>query len=318
MKPKFILALLIFLEIVLILILGLFLLHVLTAKPTRPTFISKENVVFTVSSQLKYFYELNPDSKEVFVPDWLGYKPNYRVNSDTLNERFDYETLKPKGVFRIVSLGDSWTFGQLVDTKDNYSEILEDKLNKLSCQKYQKFEVINLGVFKYDIRYEVERFKVRGQKYQPDLVIWHLNNINFQTVNEFVFKRHEQLQKELTNVADYQIWIKALKDQNETLGQKNILAYQSHSLALIDDYFKKNLVIFTTPIPIGIEEKYQKLIADFVAKRPYTKFYEDTTDLGRGMLFSDNHPNQKGHNQIAQDLFRYLTESKLIPCSSLY
>jgi lysophospholipase L1-like esterase len=107
----------------------------------------------------------------------------YTINKDTLNERYDYSVKKQPGVFRIMTIGDSFTYGLYTNTDRNWTELLEDKLNAdLRCQKSRKVEVINLAVNGYDITYTVERFLKRGIKYNPDLVIWPIRS--FKKLNE--------------------------------------------------------------------------------------------------------------------------------------
>ena len=137
--------------------------------------LNPSHIVFSKADGLHYFYELIPNvelkSQHPFLPPG-----NYLTivhNSDSLNERFEYSVEKPAGTYRIIALGDSFTFGALVDTKDNYPEQLEDLLNnELRCKNIGHFEVINLGVYGYDLWYSAERFLKRGEKYNPDLVLW--------------------------------------------------------------------------------------------------------------------------------------------------
>lgn len=81
-----------------------------------------------------------------------------------------------------------------VNTNENFSEKIEHHLNsKYKCGVINNFEVINLGVGGYDAEYVIERFIRRGIKYNPDLVIWLLNNWNLEKINEF----EEKIRKEL-------------------------------------------------------------------------------------------------------------------------
>jgi len=140
--------------------------------------IKKEQLLFSNGGILEHFYESVPN--KVIEEQWEDRVVTYTINSDTLNERFEYTVDKPKDTFRIISLGDSWTYGLGVDTQYNYSEVLEDLLNNnLRCKNFKKFEVINLGLYGYDIEYSVERFRVRGQKYNPDLIVWFVRNDDF-------------------------------------------------------------------------------------------------------------------------------------------
>ena len=142
-------------------------------------------------------------------------KAVYNINSDTFNERFDYEINKDDKTFRIITLGDSFTFGYIVDTKNNWTELLEDKLNQLHCANFDKIEVINLGVVGYDIQYSVERFKLRGKKYNPDLVLWLLKGDDFQEIKEIVQPKWNKMNSEWSklSVLDNVLYAPPYKEQ---------------------------------------------------------------------------------------------------------
>ena len=182
MKIKIFISLITF-QLVIILFLGFKIYqrqkNILGTISVNP--INKESIALKPSNELKYFYEpgQNFTDKTPGHSYFKAFKAIYTINEDGLNERFNYSLEKPNNVFRIITIGDSFTFGLYVDTKDNWTEVLEDILNKeLSCQNIKKFEVINLGVEGYDFEYAVERFKVRGLKYNPDLVLWLMIDSN--------------------------------------------------------------------------------------------------------------------------------------------
>jgi len=114
-------------EIFLIIILGFYIKTKNT--PKKSIYILKRNnLVFNSNSQLKYFYEPKSNTKEKatrWAPEWTipsTFKTDgiyYTINSDSLNERFNYSIEKPKNTYRIITLGDSFTFGVFVNTKDN-------------------------------------------------------------------------------------------------------------------------------------------------------------------------------------------------------
>jgi len=132
--------------------------------------ISKRIITKSKVSPLKYYYEPKPNTVDLTEVGQI--KASRHINADGLIDRFDYPINKPNNVFRIIALGDSFTAGLEVDTDKNWSEILEDSLNK-SCIKrsVDKFKVINLAVEGYDIQYSLERYKIKGQKYSPDLIL---------------------------------------------------------------------------------------------------------------------------------------------------
>jgi len=85
-----------------------------------------------------------------------------RTNSDGLRDR-EYSFDKPKGVTRIVALGDSFTWGWGVGDNEIYTEVLESLLPNV--------EVINLGVAAFATQQEFDYLKMKGMKYDPDVVI---------------------------------------------------------------------------------------------------------------------------------------------------
>lgn len=279
-------------------------------------FIPKESVIASAESELEHYYEPNPgESYVVFRPDWLSYVPKITINGDTLNERFDYEPEKPQGVFRIITLGDSWTYGMFVSTEDNYSEVLEDKLNsELRCGGIQKFEVINLGVPSYDIRYEVERLRLRGLKYEPDLAVWHLIENDFQEINEFLKPRTKEYSEGISEKnyeLEFGIWQRAVSDQLEEFGGEGIFRYQEKAFNKISEYYQGPLVIYVLPHESKIEERYRPIIEDFVSFNDNARFYGSELRLKPANVLPDYHPSAAGHSLIAEDLFGYLTANFL-------
>lgn len=78
--------------------------------------IQKGSILFP-KKQLKYFYEPTPNSTRYLDREWittLGYTPNtivrYKINNDGLNQIPNYPATKSTGIYRIITLGDSFTF----------------------------------------------------------------------------------------------------------------------------------------------------------------------------------------------------------------
>lgn len=293
--------------------------------------IHKEAITFNEESELEHFFELAPYPADAYVPPWLPYRPEFTINSDTLNDRYEYSIAKPESTYRIITLGDSWTFGQFVSTRDNFSELLEDSLNKdLQCPGFQKFEVLNLGVPNYDIRYSVERFRVRGQKYNPDLVLWFLIQSDFEEIQDFVAQRASSYMKEMQEQGELtleeqnkysnainqieklaQVWKRTVQDQQREFGEENIMKYQEEALRSIDNYYKNALVIFSLPL----REKFNNMIERLRESRPNTYFFKDGVfEFGDRFQLPDAHPNKEGHALIAKNLFDYLAKNEIIPC----
>jgi len=97
-----------------------------------------------------------------------GEAQHYEVRTDVHGFRTPpFTEAKPPGVFRIVCLGDSSTFGMNVDAAHNYPRLLAERLDTAFPGR---FEVINLGVPGYTGRQGLELLQRTALAYDPDLV----------------------------------------------------------------------------------------------------------------------------------------------------
>jgi len=294
--------------------------------------ILKDDVIFPnqdKESNLKYFYELAPNTIINNKPTWLPSDYSYTIttNTDNLNERFDYSVEKNPDVFRIATIGDSHTLGAYVNTKDNYPERLEDMLNDNSlCKTSNKFEVINLGVGGYDIEYAVHRFKVRGQKYNPDMVLWFIKNDDFSVLNELIKPKIDQYREEIS--ADQALltqfqregifspWsIKASQELMAELGEEGVLDYSKEALWRMRDYYKGKLVFitFSHSQKRALEDSRLAILQSFAKAISHTYIYDGLT-LSYDKLEDGSHPTGKGYATIVGWVFDYLTQNGFVPC----
>ena len=88
------------------------------------------------------------------------------INADGFRDS-EHSLHKEAGVFRIMVIGDSFTFGQGVNLEDTYSKDLERLINNEGLTS----EVINCGVIGYGMWQYLEVLKRKVIPYQPDLVI---------------------------------------------------------------------------------------------------------------------------------------------------
>lgn len=93
----------------------------------------------------------------------------YNINSFGFRGR-EFSREKEKGVYRIIAIGDSCTFGVGVSSDEyTYTVLLERKLNQRLKDK--KIEVINAGVPGYLCLQSLISFDVELADYQPDMII---------------------------------------------------------------------------------------------------------------------------------------------------
>lgn len=285
--------------------------------------LSKNDIIASPSANLKYYYEYQPDIVSQDTSEWLYGKVSYTINKDTFNDLNNYSVEKPSDVFRIITLGDSFTFGQGVNTRDNWTERLENELNnKTQCNSNKKFEVINLGMPGYGVDYISNRYKLRGEKYNPDIIIWLESGADFDRVYELLgsyIKKYSESMTEQEKVTEqnkgnyYPVWQKA----NEDL-YKN---YSYSDLSKMVGEFWKNFlsdrgdkpVLISTFSDISDDKKTQ--LKEWIDDQKGISFYDSIPLVDSSKLkLKDGHPNVKGHQIIADSLFEYI-KNNLISCN---
>jgi len=104
------------------------------------------------------------------VPDSLRNNPIWQVslNSHGFRDR-EFDISKAPGTFRIVCVGDSWTFGANVDQAEAYPQRLLALLRE--AHPDAGFEVLNLGTMAYSSRQGLELMRLRVLDLSPDLVL---------------------------------------------------------------------------------------------------------------------------------------------------
>ena len=270
--------------------------------------LNSENIEVNTDSEFEYFWELKSYTIEVDQPDWLEEKAVYTYNNDGLNERYNYEIEKKEDVIRIITLGDSFTFGLYVNTFQNWTELLEDELNNSTdlCPN-KTFEVINLGVHGYDVPYIVEGYKRRGQKYNPDLVVWLESNSGFFRNQELWRPLIENCVKDFEDKSPsvYESCFQQAKDELESKYGLDGIARKNN--AFFDIFF--NMVDFNKAIFFGFDRS-SLLEKDFNASElriksyPLMEFRQIVPSVyNLKQVFADGHPNKEGHETIKDAIF---------------
>jgi len=89
-----------------------------------------------------------------------------KINSYGFRDK-EYRLEKGSGVYRIITIGDSITFGNFLPTEDVYPEQLE----ALYEAEGKTVEVLNLGLGGYNTLQEVSTLEQIGIQFSPDLVV---------------------------------------------------------------------------------------------------------------------------------------------------
>jgi len=125
------------------------------------------------SDNAELLFELKPEAKFVYESPERTPMVTVAINRFGMRDRSRSERKAP-GVFRIICLGGSNTYGALVSDDETYPAVLEKKLNK---NFEGRFEVWNGGVSAYVLSQKVELAKLLIERYDPDLLIFQHKNI---------------------------------------------------------------------------------------------------------------------------------------------
>ncbi|MEW5734966.1 MAG: GDSL-type esterase/lipase family protein [Thermodesulfobacteriota bacterium] len=107
-------------------------------------------------------YELIPGLSGSAGPAW-----DISVNSQGLRDR-ERTWAKPPGVFRVLCLGDSFTFGMGLPLEETYVKKIEEILN----DENRNADVVNAGVIGYNLFQSLRYFEEKGKSYRPDLTVY--------------------------------------------------------------------------------------------------------------------------------------------------
>src|SRR5262249_48072666 len=105
----------------------------------------------------------NIDSVERLYPS----RP-YHLKTNSVGLRNNEELVLNPNVYRILAIGDSYTYGFYVHNEETFPARLEERLYEL---REAHFQVLNAGIPGYTIEDELSYLKDKGLKLNPKLVI---------------------------------------------------------------------------------------------------------------------------------------------------
>ena len=252
---------------------------------------------------------------------------------------YQYEITKPNNTFRIIALGDSFTEGAWVPINDTWPKKLEKKLNQLNFSK--KFEVLNFGIGGVGTLEEVELFKEKGLKYNPDMVIllfypndwenslqirkrteelWQMyknGSFKFPTIVEKRIKElnasEEDVSRLVNQVAISEFWDYAKQKGLENIWKENV-EYPLKELIDICKRQKIELIVVGIDLTKSMIDNEHQLLNNFLLANgaifldvtPYFPFDE------KELRVPDMHLSEKGHELLATKLFEFLIQTNKI------
>jgi len=272
-------------------------------------YLKKNNTIFNPQSKFKYFYENKPAIKIIEKNDWMTESVEYIHNDDGMNSLRNYKEIKLNGIIRIVALGDSYTYGINTSTKDNWVEKLEYLLNRVPCEN-KKFEVLNFGVPGYDIEYTTEHYKLRGKKYNPNLIIWFIKNDDFLEPKELTIPLEKNINK--TGKYELNLYLQALSKLSSTHNMSEIVEREMKNMFDFISSTKNIKFLLVTPRK---EKDYPSMsnnffieISKMTKELKLVEIVQIDIENNHLLLPNDFHFNKKGNDFFSQELYKNIRQ----------
>jgi lysophospholipase L1-like esterase len=242
----------------------------------------------------------------------------------------NYQLDKPNNTFRIVLLGDSFTFGHGVEYNESYCKVLEKMLNNKTSKSNTKYEIINLGYSGAGMLEKVESFRQKGVHYHPDLVILQylsdditdindLKEIYDKLVEEYIKNSNEELNKinlwKIKEELALKAWALHMKNLHKKpfkeVFERNVIG-PLKSLKNITKEENVSVLIVITAYPgihpTSYEIKSLKMIVDEYGwdviniDEVFSKYKKSNLVISS----EDSHPNSFGHKLMAEEIYKKL------------
>jgi len=247
--------------------------------------------------------------------------------------------LKTAGEFRILGLGDSFTFGTGVRAKDTF--LAELQRNLTDAGSSSRFEVLNLGIMGLGTTHEVALLGERGIGYEPDVVVicFFLNDargggthslFNVDSVSE-----GGKFIRRYSFLADRIAWTLQRRDQVLELEKAYRRSFEPDSRGWIavqgaldeaaqlaeQEGFELALMIF--PVLWNLSSGYpfadvHMTVASYARERGIVvlDLLPEFSEFKGPELWvhpTNQHPNEKAHAIAGQALFRFLAQNNMLP-----
>lgn len=274
-------------------------------------------------------------------------KAQVSIRTNSLGLRApDVARPKPAGVFRILVLGDSVTFGWGLREQDTYTAQLAGLLAAL--RPGQRFEVINAGVSGYGTWQEAVWLEQLAAEAEPDLVVLqvHLNDAadNLWGMSQQAeggdswLARHSalaQLVQRLALARRLQGSAGGACQRAWNDGQQRVCWERTEELlAGMEKTASARgapLVLLLSPMRWQVEPgvkdprawvdaaRYQAELASFARQQnlplvdPLPAFRSAFTATFQPLFLDVGHPNEAGQRIMAQELYGFLAQAGLLP-----
>jgi len=258
----------------------------------------------------------------------------FNVTADRYRNQYPIE--KSKNALRIIALGDSMLYGASISNESHtFIMQLENKLNAdLESDEKYKIEILNFGIGGYDAESEVDLYQNELHKYGADAVMIFLGRNDLNSNREI-----QKYADKLMNETRYKAWYATADEGQKFFVQKNLVYdaamqyFLEHPQKTQEDFNKITLQLHRlrellngTPLIIitmyDTDDALLKTIEQFSEENqvPHLGLNQILTTYGPKRIYLrpdsepvDSHPSLFAHQIIAEELYDFLTENKLIP-----
>ena len=124
------------------------------------------NYIYTAAELQQQTAQFTGTPNVLYVPN-----PTYEGHNSLGYRGEEFDIQKPEGTYRIVSIGESTTYGFGVNVYQAYPYLLQEELQ--DAYSYSNVEVINAGVIGYTSYEVLTSFQFRVLDLDPDLIIYY-------------------------------------------------------------------------------------------------------------------------------------------------
>jgi len=254
----------------------------------------------------------------------------------------EFSVKKQRGVFRIVCLGDSCTYGAgISNDAETYVKRLEKMLNSHNNSSI-RYEVINAGVPGYGSFQALMNLQKRVIYWNPDLITVYIGNNNDYEVNRYFDLEpliNLPIFLKINNFLERSYLFQLLKSSllklklflmkiifNDFPAKYRRSAYQvteEHFLKMAQIARESNFKIIFLNYPylsgnrILVEQAETNQSIERAAKEakvPLVDIFKALKSQGGERLFFDTvHPNIVGHKVIAETIFKTILDEGIVP-----
>jgi len=264
-----------------------------------------------------------PDVVYEFKPEIDSYfkLADFRTNSRGLRDK-EYSLEKPANTFRVAVIGGSFTVPAGVEIDEAFHSILENRLNKENPDL--NYEFINFGVSGYRINNKIATLENKALKYNPDLILFILDDSQFTEDEEKEFKPKSQKNQFFQSftyklISKNKLFTQDNKDQEFLDEHKTGLDQFNLELQKLSNISQKNKVPICVVV-LDHDYSHYELSGEIKRLVENNNLYYSNTlasfqdiDISELTIYKiDIHPNSKANQIFADSIYMDLKNQSLI------